>query len=112
MCIYSPSVSELVSHEDRLISLTIFVLFFGKLTLTSTFQPIRLFCAVWLFFTFCLLQQYFQWVPCLCRAVGTAQGVDLAYLQTGISGVFFWVLNFENLYFLGTAQSCCIFFVC
>ena len=35
--------------------------------------------------------------------------MDLAYLQTGISGVLFWVLNFENLYFLVTAQSCCIF---
>ena len=26
--------------------------------------------------------------------------VDLACLQTGISGVLFWVLNFGNLYFL------------
>ena len=25
--------------------------------------------------------------------------MDLAYIQTGISEVFFWVLNFENLYF-------------
>ena len=39
-----------------------------------------------------------------------SQGVDLADLQTGISGVFFWALNFENLYFWGTAHSCCIFF--
>ena len=38
-----------------------------------------------------------------------AQGVDLAYIQAGISGVLFWVLNFENLYFLGTGHSCCIF---
>ena len=38
-------------------------------------------------------------------------GVDLAYLQTGISGVYFWVLNFQNLYFLGTGHSCCIFLV-
>ena len=37
--------------------------------------------------------------------------VDLIYLHTWISGVFlFWVLNFENLYFVGTGQSCCIFF--
>ena len=27
--------------------------------------------------------------------------MDLAYIQTGIREVFFWVLNFENLYFLG-----------
>ena len=38
-----------------------------------------------------------------------SQGVNLAYLQTGISGVFFWVLNFKNLYFLGTGHSCRIF---
>ena len=38
------------------------------------------------------------------------QWVYLAYIQTGISGVFFGVLNFENLYFLGTDQSCCIKF--
>ena len=25
--------------------------------------------------------------------------VDLSYIQTGISGVYFWVLNFENLYY-------------
>ena len=25
----------------------------------------------------------------------------MAYLQTGISGMFSWVLNFENLYFFG-----------
>ena len=36
--------------------------------------------------------------------------MNLAYLQTGISGVFFGVLNFKNLYFLGTGHSCCIFF--
>ena len=30
-----------------------------------------------------------------------AQGVDLAYIQTGISGVFLGVLNFQNLYFWG-----------
>ena len=34
----------------------------------------------------------------------------MAYLQREISGVFFWVLNFENLYFLGTGHSCCILF--
>ena len=33
----------------------------------------------------------------------------MAYLQTGISRVFFGVLNLENLYFLGTGHSCCIF---
>ena len=38
-------------------------------------------------------------------------GMDLAHLQTGISGVFVCVLNFENLYFLGTGQNCCIFCV-
>ena len=38
-----------------------------------------------------------------------SQEMDLAYVQTGISGVFFWVLNFETLYFLGTGHSCCIF---
>ena len=33
--------------------------------------------------------------------ISISQGVDLAYIQTGISGVFFvWVLNFGNLYFL------------
>ena len=38
------------------------------------------------------------------------QGVDLAYIQTGISGVFsfYFFKNFENLYFFGTSQSCCI----
>ena len=40
------------------------------------------------------------------------QGVDLACIQTGISGVFCGVLNFENLYFLGTGQRCCIFLSC
>ena len=46
-----------------------------------------------------------------------SQRVDLVYLQTGISEVIFWVLNFENLYFwvLVTAaiffglDKCCIF---
>ena len=48
-----------------------------------------------------------------------SQGMDLAYLQTGIRGVFFWVLNFENLIFwgvlvtaavfLGLLDKCCIF---
>ena len=38
------------------------------------------------------------------------QGVDLAYLQTGISGVFVWVLNFENLYFLGVLATATVFF--
>ena len=38
-----------------------------------------------------------------------SQGMDLAYIKTGISGVFFGVLNFENLYFWGTGHSCCIF---
>ena len=33
----------------------------------------------------------------------------MAYLQTGISGVYFWVLNFQNLYFLASGHSCCIF---
>ena len=33
-------------------------------------------------------------------SLSNAQGVDLAYLQTGISGAFFWILNFESLYFL------------
>ena len=49
------------------------------------------------------------------------QGVDLAYLQTGIRGVFFWVLNFENLYFwvlataaafFGSLNKCRIFLGC
>ena len=35
------------------------------------------------------------------------QGVDLAYLQTGISGVF-GGLNFENLYFFGLLNKSCI----
>ena len=35
------------------------------------------------------------------KGICCAQGVDLAYLQTGISRVFFWVLNFENLYSSG-----------
>ena len=45
--------------------------------------------------------------------------VDLMYLHTWISGVFFWVLNFENLYFFGYwsevlyfwgfSNKCCIF---
>ena len=35
--------------------------------------------------------------------------MDLAHLQTGISGVSFWALNFKDLYFLGTGHSCCIF---
>ena len=38
------------------------------------------------------------------------QGVDLAYLQTGISGVFLGVLNFENLYFLGVLVTAPVFF--
>ena len=33
--------------------------------------------------------------------VELAQGVDLAHIETGISGVFFLVLNFENLYCFG-----------
>ena len=41
-----------------------------------------------------------------------SQRVDLAYLQTGISGAFLGVLSFENLYFLRTAHSCCIFLGC
>ena len=40
-----------------------------------------------------------------------AQGVDVAYLQTGISGVFFWVLNFENLYFFGVLVTADVFFL-
>ena len=40
----------------------------------------------------------------------TTQGVDLAYLQTGISRVFFWVLNFENLYFFGQWSQPAVFF--
>ena len=40
------------------------------------------------------------------------QGVDLAYLQTGISGVFLWVLNFENLYFFGCLALVLYFLVC
>ena len=36
--------------------------------------------------------------------------MDLAYLQTGISGVFFWVLNFENLYFFGYWSQLLYFF--
>ena len=42
-------------------------------------------------------------------ALSGFQGVDLTYLQTGTSGVFFWVLNFKNLNFLGTCHSCFIF---
>ena len=38
------------------------------------------------------------------------QGVDLAYLQTGISGVFCWVLNFQNLYFFGYWSQLLYFF--
>ena len=45
----------------------------------------------------------------LLNQLNLTPGVDLAYLQTGISGVFFEVLNFENLHFLGTCHSCCIF---
>ena len=30
-----------------------------------------------------------------------SQGLDLTHILTGISGVFFLVLNFENLYFFG-----------
>ena len=37
-------------------------------------------------------------------------GVDLAYIQTGISGVFFCVLNFENLYFFGYWSKLLYFF--
>ena len=36
--------------------------------------------------------------------------MDLSYLQTGISGVFFWVLNFENLYFFGYWSQLLYFF--
>ena len=39
---------------------------------------------------------------------GGGLGTDL---RTGISGVFSWVFNFEDLYFLGTGHSCCIFWV-
>ena len=53
---------------------------------------------------------------CFCGYVGyeiliPPPGVDLAYLQTGISGAFFSVLNFENLYFLFAVflDKCCIF---
>ena len=37
------------------------------------------------------------------------QGVTLAYLQTGISGVFFGVLISKICIFFVTAHSCCIF---
>ena len=40
------------------------------------------------------------------------QGMDLEHLPTEISGVFFWVLNNENLYFWGTGHGCCIFLGC
>ena len=36
--------------------------------------------------------------------------MDLAYLQSGISEVFFWVLNFENLYFWGVLLTAAVFF--
>ena len=42
---------------------------------------------------------------------GVLPRVDLAYLQTGINGVFLGVLNFKNLYFYSTGHSCCIFIV-
>ena len=38
--------------------------------------------------------------------------MELAHLQTGISGIFLGVLNLENLYFLGTDHNCCIFVGC
>ena len=38
------------------------------------------------------------------------RGVDLAYLQTGIGGVHFWVLNFENLYFFRVLVTAAVFF--
>ena len=43
------------------------------------------------------------------NVVKLSQRVDLAYLQTGISGVFFgfWILKICIL--LGTDHSCCIF---
>ena len=37
--------------------------------------------------------------------------MDLAYILTGISGVFLWVLNFENLYFLGVQVKAAAFFL-
>ena len=40
-----------------------------------------------------LFKETIWWITC-------PQGVDLVYLQTGISEVFFRVLNYENLYFL------------
>ena len=36
--------------------------------------------------------------------------MDLAYLQTGISGVFWGVLNFENLYFVEYLSPLLYFF--
>ena len=41
----------------------------------------------------------------------SSQGVDLAYLQTGISGVLFLGFEFpKSVFFLGTCHRCCIFF--
>ena len=40
------------------------------------------------------------------------QGVDLAYLHTGISRVSFWVLNWENLYFFGYWSQLLYFLSC
>ena len=50
----------------------------------------------------------------ICRDVSFAQGVDLAYIQTGISGVFFFFggggggVKFRKSVFLSTGHSCCI----
>ena len=40
--------------------------------------------------------------------------MDLAYILTGISGVLFWVSNFENLYFFGgvLVKAAAFFLVC
>ena len=44
------------------------------------------------------------------NAASFAQGVDLAYIQTGISGVFLGALNFENLYSFWVLVKAAVFF--
>ena len=45
------------------------------------------------------------------NAINTAQGVDLAYLQTGISGVFLGFEFQESVFFLGMVTAAVFFWV-
>ena len=56
-----------------------------------------------------LISIHSDWVSC-AQGGGSGVGVDLVYLQTGISRVFFfWFESRMSIKFYGTGHRCCIF---